>query len=344
MSTSQVDNSIPLPADYYLFGVHFKGELDSKTSKKTFPTWHAQSSLVNDEEIKNVRPLARVPLVNVTDSDNPQLWATRHDFKLSMLGSGEPDDSGVFEALKPESPVHILGSDIANSEKREHTFRFPPLPLIASLADLSAKEISEKITQLGQILNNSEAKLTLTEVSPAQLAPPYSPDASGQLTPDQQAYNNWHQKVSDAKLPIKGFVLPVVASCAVVFSDKGYAGAMVSLHKFVDTGENGAEAGKYKKLGELDVQAVLPQNIEEDEKQYPCALFHLDPAEFEEGLYSIRVEFDPDLMEEIPDFVKDAQIEEKRFGLSSGYQYELREKITFSPQTPLAGSPLLAVI
>lgn len=336
MSTSQADKSIPLPADYYLFGVHFKGELDQKTQKTAYPTWHAESSLIDNPKITNVRPLARVPLINVTDSDDPQLWATRHDFKLNMLGSGEPDDSGVFEALKPESPVHILGSDIANSEKREHTFRFPPLPLIASLADLSAKEISEKITELGQKLNNSEAKLTLTEISPAQLALPYSPDASGQLTPDQQVYNDWHKKVSDAKQPIKGFVLPVVASCAVVFSDKRYTNATVSLHKFIATDEDGVEIGEYKKLGELEVQATLPKDeLQEDAKQYPCALFHLDPAEFEEGLYSIRVEFNPNLMDEIPDFVKDAQIEEKRFGFNSGYQYELREKITFSPQTPL---------
>lgn len=132
------------------------------------------------------------------------------------------------------------------------------MPLIASLADLSAKEISEKITQLGQKLNNSEAKLTLTEISPAQLAPPYKADASGQLTPDQQTYNDWYQKISDAEQPIKGFVLPVVASCAVVFSDKEYEDATVSLYKFQIIEKEGTQVGEYVKIGD-SVQAALPK-------------------------------------------------------------------------------------
>ncbi|WP_425628398.1 OmpA family protein [Vibrio neptunius] len=335
MSTSPVDKAIPLPANYYLFGVYFKGKLDQKTNKTTYPNWHAETSLIENQEISNVRPLARVPLLNVTDSDKPELWATRHDFKLSQINHGQPDEHGVYEALKPESPIHVLGSPIAKSEKRQYNFRFPPLPLLASLADLSTKQLNDKITQLGNTLGNSEAELTLTAISPAQLAPPYSRDASGQLTADQQAYNAWHQTVSAAKQPLEGFVLPVVASCAVVFSDKGYEDATVSLYKFQVTKQAGTEVGEYVPIGP-SVQAALPKDeLAEDDEQYPCALFYLDPAEFEEGLYSIRVEFNPNLMKKIPDFLKTANIEEKQFGLNTGYQYELRENITFSSQTPL---------
>ena len=116
MSTSPVDKAIPLPANYYLFGVYYKGKLDQKTNKTIYPTWHAETSLIENQEITNVRPLARVPLLNVTDSDKPELWATRHDFKLSQINNGQPDEHGVYEALKPESPIHVLGSPIAKSE------------------------------------------------------------------------------------------------------------------------------------------------------------------------------------------------------------------------------------
>ncbi|CAM3914606.1 OmpA family protein [Vibrio aquimaris] len=341
MSQASLTNAIPLDAEYYLFGVYFTAEVDSETNEKTFPNWHAQTSLIDNQEITNVRPLARVPLINITDSDKPQLWAAGQDFTLSKLNSGQPAEGGVFEALKPESPIHTLGSSIAlshddKSHIQKYTFRFPPLPLMASLADLSEKELSDKIAQLSGKLENSQAELTLTDISPAQLAPPYQPDASGQLTPDQQTYNDWHQKVSEAKKPIQGFVVPVVASCAVVFSDKGYVDATVSLYKFQVTEQDGTEVGDYVQVGD-SVQAALPKNIDqEDAQQYPCALFHLDPAEFEQGLYSIRVEFIPSNMKaEVPDFIQQANIESYEDGADTIFTYELREKITFSPQTPL---------
>ncbi|MBN3492897.1 hypothetical protein [Vibrio neptunius] len=115
MSTSPVDKAIPLPANYYLFGVHFPATGDSE-GNRTYPNWQAETSLIENQEISNVRPLARVPLLNVTDSDKPELWATRHDFKLSQINHGQPDEHGVYEALQPESPIHVLGSPIAKSE------------------------------------------------------------------------------------------------------------------------------------------------------------------------------------------------------------------------------------
>ena len=127
MSIPQEDKVIPMPAEYYLFGVYFKGKLDQKTKKTVYPSWHTETSLIDNQEITNVRPLARVPMINMTNSDDPQLWAARHDFKLSTLNSGQPTDTGVFEALKPESPIHTLGSSIANNSTKKYTFRFPPL-------------------------------------------------------------------------------------------------------------------------------------------------------------------------------------------------------------------------
>ncbi|MDF5053997.1 OmpA family protein, partial [Vibrio parahaemolyticus] len=86
------------------------------------------------------------------------------------------------------------------------------------------------------------------------------------------------------------------------------------------------------------VQAALPEDelSEENAKQYPCAMFHVDPADFKEGLYSIRVEFIPSQMKNgVPQFIKDAHIQQFSEGLDTVYTYELREQITFSSSTPL---------
>ncbi|WP_341664344.1 hypothetical protein [Vibrio sp.] len=131
MSTSQQDKAIPMSAEYYLFGVYFPAT-ENDQGKQTYPTWHAETSLIDNQEITNVRPLARVPLINITDSDKPQLWAAGQDFTLSKLNSGQPTDTGVFEALKPESPIHTLGSEIAlshddKSHTKQYAFAFAPL-------------------------------------------------------------------------------------------------------------------------------------------------------------------------------------------------------------------------
>ena len=97
------------------------------------------------------------------------------------------------------------------------------------------------------------------------------------------------------------------------------------------TKQAGTAVGEYVPIGP-SVQAALPKNeLVEDEEQYPCALFHLDPAECDEGVYSIRVEFRPSRMKaEVPDFIKRANIESYQDGAETIYTYELREKITFS--------------
>ncbi|MEZ9445792.1 hypothetical protein AB4516_22480 [Vibrio sp. 10N.222.54.F12] len=112
MSFVDTCNVIPLHANYYLFGAYYIGKYDSKTQKTIFPTWHEEPSLVENKSVTNIRPLAKVPMLNVTDSENPQLWATDHKFKLSALGNGECDKYGVFEVLTPEHPIHSLGRDL----------------------------------------------------------------------------------------------------------------------------------------------------------------------------------------------------------------------------------------
>lgn len=327
---------IPLHANYYLFGAYFPAsrvEGKKQKDKVIYPTWHTEASLVGNQNISNIRPLAKVPLLNITDGENPQLWATDQKFKLCALGNGEPDKYGTFEVLTPEHPIHALGRDLPKGGKQTFTFRFPPLPLIASLAELEPKDLATKIAELSGKLENNDARLTLTEVSLEQLAEPYEPAENGQLTEEQANYNMWYKEVSELEQPLKGFVLPVVASCAVVFSNRGYENATVTLQKF----DSSKEGGGYKTIGS-PVQAALPKDeySEEDAKQYPCAMFHVDPTEFEEGLYSIRVDFIPDQMKNgIPTFIKDAHIDQYTDGLDTAYTYELREHISFSSSTPL---------
>ncbi|EPQ8263638.1 OmpA family protein [Vibrio alginolyticus] len=332
MSTHDTSNAIPLCANYYLFGVYYEGEFNSQTKTTEFPSWHSEESLVR-KQIANIRPLAKVPMLNVTDSDSPKLWATDHKFKLCSLGNGKPDQYGAFEVLTPEHTIHALGRDLPKEGEQTFTFRFPPLPLIASLSELNPKELATKVAELSSQLENSEAKLTLTEVSIEQLAKPYEPAANGGLSEEQAEYNKWYEDVSESGETLKGFVLPVVASCAVVFSDQGYESATVTLQKFDST----KEGGEYKTIGS-SVQAALPEDelSEENAKQYPCAMFHVDPADFKEGLYSIRVEFIPSQMKNgVPQFIKDAHIQQFSEGLDTVYTYELREQITFSSSTPL---------
>ncbi|WP_025621426.1 OmpA family protein, partial [Vibrio parahaemolyticus] len=331
MSLVENCNAIPLHASYYLFGAYFAAEED-ENNDKTYPSWHSKTSLVG-ENISNIRPLAKVPMLNVTDNENPKLWATNHEFKLCSLGNGKPDQYGAFEVLTPEHTIHALGRDLPKEGEQTFTFRFPPLPLIASLSELNPKELATKVAELSSQLENSEAKLILTEISIEQLAKPYEPAANGGLSEEQAEYNKWYEDVSESGETLKGFVLPVVASCAVVFSDQGYESATVTLQKFDST----KEGGEYKTIGS-SVQAALPEDehSEENAKQYPCAMFHVDPADFKEGLYSIRVEFIPSQMKNgVPQFIKDAHIQQFSEGLDTVYTYELREQITFSSSTPL---------
>ncbi|TOC17503.1 hypothetical protein CGJ90_23565, partial [Vibrio parahaemolyticus] len=144
MSTHDTSNAIPLCANYYLFGIYYEGEFNSQTKKTEFPSWHSEESLVG-QQIANIRPLAKVPMLNVTDSDSPKLWATDHKFKLCSLGNGKPDKYGAFEALTPEHTIHALGRDLPKESEQTFTFRFPPLPLIASLSELNPKELATKV-------------------------------------------------------------------------------------------------------------------------------------------------------------------------------------------------------
>ena len=69
-----------LTAEYYLFGAYFPRALVD--GKVVFPTWDQSPSLVEEKSLNNIRPLSAIPMINVTDPNNPELWATNSDFHM----------------------------------------------------------------------------------------------------------------------------------------------------------------------------------------------------------------------------------------------------------------------
>ena len=134
-------------------------------------------------------------------------------------------------------------------------------------------------------------KFQLTEIALSQLAPEY---VDGDLTAEQECYNNWLQRQKKRNKPLKGFVVPRMHSCAVLFTDNLYRGAEVSLVRPVKH----LKAGDIESAAEevIDVQVVDTNvagwAIEVDEKNVlPSALFNLDPSLVEDGFYLLRIQF-----------------------------------------------------
>ena len=59
MSTSRENKAIPIPAEYYLFGVYFPAtrSQNGEDEEITYPTWHTETSLIDNQEITNKKDL-----------------------------------------------------------------------------------------------------------------------------------------------------------------------------------------------------------------------------------------------------------------------------------------------
>ncbi len=129
MSLLNLTEKIPLHNRYYLFGVYYEPEVDVNSGEVIYPVWHEELRL-DKTSLTNLKPLSKVPLLNVTDGENPQLWATDANFKLCKLANGTVDSENGAEVLKPESTIHLLGRDHPIKVDDRYTFRFPPLHLL----------------------------------------------------------------------------------------------------------------------------------------------------------------------------------------------------------------------
>ncbi len=322
----------------YLFGGYFP--VAESGDDKIYPKWNEANDNKKNLELKKVRPLPCLPIAVNIDSESPMLWGSNEFGQLYHLGVGVQvnPSSQSFELLRHCAPIHKL---IDSSYK----LTFPQLSVLAELAasSLNAKTLCQQLTDVVKTIKNKDGKalnsldnnvsFAVTEIAPSQLAAKYENETGKTLTDAETAYNQWLDGLDTSK-PLKGFLLPTFAFCGVVFSTPDYAKAKVSLLRFAGD-ENGSEELIGKAIAEWD---------EDSQSKRPCALLPIDPEKFQDGMYTIRVEFILDDIQEMPSFLNDVSDVTKEYddiGALISVTYELREYISLS-QTAAFGK--LAVV
>ncbi|EGQ8092627.1 OmpA family protein [Vibrio vulnificus] len=361
--------------EVYLFGAFFEGKQVGLS--RIFPDWHTQPDLTQVNELTGkIRPIPLTPvMVNALSGGAPALWGTNKEGKLFELGLGEPPQATGKQPLsgeKVDSETSAL-SDIDNYEVLKlghrpegirkgtnYELSFPPLRLLAQMiapqndpeSTGGAKDLAslaENIKHFAQYIDDGTnktkqngVKFQLTEIALSQLAPAY---IGGDLTPEQERYNNWLQRQKKRNKPLKGFVVPRMHSCAVLFTDKLYGGAEVSLIRPVkDIKAGDLENASERKLGYLTIQKQTPiwcEDLEENEV-LPSVLFHLDPSQVEDGFYLLRIQFwetewkaFDETRKKLPESVLKANVTKQfmkhpQTGVEQNvYTYELHEKLIF---------------
>lgn len=317
-----------LASNYYIFSTYFKKIHNNKKNKDEYPSWHDTSDLREASELKNVRPLQLVPVVSLNDVGQHELWATDSNYRLCSLRHGNQGKEGKsdknFSILAHSCPIHTLSDGT-------YKLKFPPLPMLAKLAQggSSYENLCESINKISKKIIQDDISYKLTTISLDQLAEPYKSKTNGELTSEQKKYNSWLKEVKDKGESLKGFILPTVSTIAVVFSHQDYQNAIVSLHSY-------DEFGKDKFGYELTSKAEVFKSSDNEESK-PCAIFHLNPDEIEDGLFTIRVKINSDETKDkkIPILFQKSNIESYSIGLTKEYSYELREYIKFNSDSPL---------
>ncbi|PTP40673.1 OmpA family protein [Vibrio splendidus] len=360
--------------EIYLFGALFHGY---DTDEGRIFDWHTKSDLTQVDELAGkIRPIPLTPvMVNALSGDEPALWGTTKEGKLFELGLGEPPQATGKQPLSGEKVDSETSapSDIDNYEVLKlgnrpegickgtnYELSFPPLRLLAQMiapqndpeSTGGAKDLvslAENIKHFSQYIDDgtNETKQTgvqfqLTEIAMNQLAPAY---VGVDLTPEQERYNNWLARQKKRNKPLKGFVVPRMHSCAVLFTDKLYGGAEVSLIRPVkDIKAGDLENASEEKLGYLTIQKRTPIWCEdlEDNDVLPSGLFHLDPSQVEDGFYLFRVQFwetewkaFDQTRKKLPESVLKANVTKQfmkhpQTGTEQTvYTYDLHEKLTF---------------
>jgi len=360
--------------EIYLLGALFHGY---DTDEGRIFDWHTKSDLTQVDELTGkIRPIPLTPvMVNALSGGEPALWGTTKEGKLVELGLGEPPQATGKQPLSGEKidSESSEPSDVDNYEvlklgnrpegirkEKSYELSFPPLRLLAQMiapqndpeSTGGAKNLvslAENIKHFAQYIddgtnktNQTGVKFQLTEIAVSQLAPAY---AGGDLSPEQQSYNDWLERQKKRNKPLKGFVVPRMHSCAVLFTDNLYRGAEVSLVRPV----------KQLKAGDLESAAeevinvkVVDTNvarwaIEVGEKNVlPSALFNLDPSQVEDGFYLLRIQFwetewkaFDETRKKLPESVLKANVTKQfmkhpQTGREQNvYTYELHEKLIF---------------
>ncbi|MGF1741351.1 OmpA family protein [Vibrio profundum] len=350
--------------EFYLLGAQFHATEDSG-GNKSFDLWNQQNDLTLEKQlVGKVRPIPFTPvMVNaLSGAKDKYLWGTNIEGKLMELGLAQPSDERLVKK-QGQSPSSADPMVLHHSSRVEtiqpgvnYELSFPPLNLLAQMigdggenggaADVEtlADNLRDFATTVEPSL--SGAQFVMTQVLPSQLAPAYQALAGEQLDTEQIAYNEWREnKLKMPDKPIKGFMLPRMHACLVVFSDPLYAGSEVSLVRPLQdvspggTHDSGEEVlativvGTHKKL--MDDGAHI--------EGLPSAFFSFDPTQVGDGFYLVRVQFWEKEYEQfhqqdglkLPESVKQAHVEKAYVAKNSGeqpqnlYTYELHEKLVF---------------
>ncbi|GLR73212.1 OmpA family protein [Aliivibrio sifiae] len=339
-----MSNKAVLAEGVYLFSTHFYGEYNETIRKTSFENWHLNPKIVtlgNDRKnngVDNIRPVPFTPLIanikelseRVEDQETNGVWGTDKHGLIHALDTGVQAiaESGDFEYLQHKSVVNHLDAG-------EYSLCFPPLAILSRLtiSKTTPIEIAKELYRYSSMVDkgkDSEVTFALTEIGIDQLAKPFSPSLNGALSQEQKEYNQWYEEVSKKGDALKGFLLPSQATCSVVFSHKSYINAAVSIRYFDSNEKNGDLA--WKVIGE-----GLVKRHPDASEHFPAAVINVNPESFQEGYYSIRVNFHPDNFDGgIPEYITNANITKivDLDGITS-YQYELREYIRFDNHTPL---------
>ncbi|HDY7443177.1 TPA: OmpA family protein [Vibrio vulnificus] len=361
--------------EVYLFGAFFTAIKIDGVDK--FPDWHTQPDLTQVNELTGkIRPIPLTPvMVNAMSGGEPALWGTTKEGKLVELGLGEPPRATGKQPLSGEkvdsetsAPSDIDNYEVLKLGHRPEGIRkgtnyelsFPPLRLLAQMiapqndpeSTGGAKDLAslaENIKYFAQYIddgtnktNQTGVQFQLTEIAPSQLAPAY---VGGDLTPEQQRYNNWLESQIKRNKPLKGFIVPRMHSCAVLFTDNLYRGAEVSLVrpvKQLKAGDLESAAEEVIDLKVVDTYVAEWADEIGDRNVLPSALFNLEPSLAEDGFYLLRVQFWEDewlafdeTRKVLPESVLKANVT-KQFMKhpqtdveQNVYTYELHEKLTF---------------
>lgn len=317
-----------LAPNYYIFSASFNKSFNDKTRKNEYPKWHDESDLTETTELKNVRPLQLIPVISLSDSNQHELWATDSNYRLCSLRHGNQGKEGQsdsnYSILAHSNPIHALLN-------KSYNLKFPPLPMLAKLAQAGTnyENLCDSIRGISDKIPGETVNFKLTKISLEQLAKPFEKDVNGELTREKENYNTWLTEVKEKGEPLNGFILPVVSTVAVVFSNKDYVNAEVSLHSY-------DEFGKDKFEDEFLTKAKEFKQQESNEVSEPCAIFHLDSNNVDDGLYTIKVKFKSEIgKKEIPNSFTKSNINYKNDGVNEEYSYELREYIKFNSDSPL---------
>ncbi|MGF1747204.1 hypothetical protein [Vibrio cionasavignyae] len=229
-----------LPTDIYLFGVEYPNVEDKKNPQ--YKELNTEKNLTAMEELKNIRPMSRLPIAINLGEESAALWATDDLGRLHVLGDSTQKNqkTNINQVLALRSPVHEL-------TQKTYKLSFPEWSMLTELAigaQSKARPIKKACADLASILeklkgydgeqtlNSLEKKVeyAVTEVKRSQLAPKYEADTQA-LTDEQVTYNKWYDSVLEDK-PIRGFIVPTFSFLAVAFSTDDYDLAVADVKCF----------------------------------------------------------------------------------------------------------------